>query len=75
MCNHGDTPSHGPSGQSRRGFLRNTALAGAGAAVVGIGGSALGESSASAAGVAKSSKIGTWNPSRGDDSSLLRMFC
>jgi len=40
MCNHGDTPSHGPSGQSRRGFLRNKAFAGAGAAVVGIGGSA-----------------------------------
>lgn len=62
MCNHGNTPSHEPSGQSRRGFLRNTALAGAGAAVVSIGGSALGGPSASAAGVAKSSKIGTWNP-------------
>lgn len=62
MCNHGDTPPDEPSGQSRRGFLRNTALAGAGAAAIGIGGSAFGGPSASAAGTAKSSKIGTWNP-------------
>jgi hypothetical protein len=74
MCNHGDTPSHGPSGRVDEVSCATTALAGAGAAV-GIGGSAVGEPSASAAGVAKSSKIGTWNPSRGDDSSLLRMFC
>jgi hypothetical protein len=56
------------NGLSRRGFLRSTALVGAGAVVVGIGQSALGEPSASAAPAAsavsatKGSKLGTWEP-------------
>ena len=50
-----DPSSPTPTGQSRRGFLRSTALAGAGAAAVG----ALGEKPALAAGPAKS---GLWRP-------------
>ena len=50
-----DPSSPTPTGQSRRGFLRSTALAGAGAAAVG----ALGEKPALAAGPAKA---GLWRP-------------
>jgi hypothetical protein len=62
MFNHDDTPANERSGRTRRDFLRNAALAGAGAAVVGVGGSALGESTASATDLPTSNKIGSWNP-------------
>jgi len=58
MCKN-ETESHEPSGQSRRGFLRNTALAGAGAAAVGIGGSVFDGSPASAA---PTNRTGAWRP-------------
>jgi hypothetical protein len=55
-----DSSSPTPTGQSRRGFLRSTALAGAGAAAVG----ALGEKPALAAGpeAAAPAKSGLWRP-------------
>ncbi|MEV0844637.1 LamG-like jellyroll fold domain-containing protein [Streptomyces sp. NPDC049954] len=66
MCTHDDTPSQTPDGQSRRGLLRNAALAAAGAAAVGVGGSALGASPAFAADAEKSGESGgrgrTWSP-------------
>ena len=60
-CKH-DIESAEPSGPSRRGFLRNTALAGAGAAAIGIGGSVVDGSSASAATAAPKTRAGTWKP-------------
>ncbi|MFF3468475.1 LamG-like jellyroll fold domain-containing protein [Streptomyces sp. NPDC002619] len=62
MSIHGDTPSHETTGQSRRGFLRNAALAGAGAATVGVGASALGGTPAFAADATVSGRTGTWRP-------------
>ncbi|MFJ9030437.1 LamG-like jellyroll fold domain-containing protein [Streptomyces sp. NPDC102274] len=61
MSIHDDNPSQEPTGQSRRGFLRNAALAG-GAAAVGVGPSPLGETPAFAADATKSGKTGTWRP-------------
>ncbi|QXE34588.1 Tat pathway signal sequence domain protein [Streptomyces sp. GMY02] len=60
-----DNQSQEPAGQSRRGFLRNTALAGAGTAVVGVGVAALGATPASATDVTNSGRTGrtgTWKP-------------
>jgi hypothetical protein len=71
MCNDSGNPSHGPAGQSRRGFLRNAALAGAGTAAIGVGASALAGTPASAADAGdtvqsgeagKAGKAGTWSP-------------
>ncbi|MEW2287278.1 LamG-like jellyroll fold domain-containing protein [Streptomyces sp. NPDC047841] len=62
MCTDADIPSHGPAGQSRRGFLRNATLAGAGAAAAGIGAPLLGEPAAYAADAAGSGGTGTWSP-------------
>ncbi|WP_225812748.1 LamG-like jellyroll fold domain-containing protein [Streptomyces spinosus] len=62
MCTHADTSSHEPAGQSRRGFLRNATLAGAGAAAAGIGAPLLGEPAAYAADAAGSGGTGTWSP-------------
>jgi hypothetical protein len=62
MCINGDISSQGPAGQCRRGFLRNAALAGAGAAAVSVGASALGITPAVAADATESGKIGTWSP-------------
>jgi hypothetical protein len=62
MCNNGDNPTQEPAGHSRRGFLRNTALAGAGAAVVGTGASVIGASPAFAADATKTAEVGKWNP-------------
>ena len=53
------------AGQSRRGFLRSTALAGAGAAAGGAGAAVLGATPASAAEGAEatgSTRTGTWRP-------------
>jgi hypothetical protein len=65
MCKHGDIPSQEPTGQNRRGFLRNAALAGAGTAVAGAGASMLGATPAQAAdqgGRPARRPAGTWNP-------------
>ncbi|WP_329375058.1 LamG-like jellyroll fold domain-containing protein [Streptomyces sp. NBC_01483] len=62
MCNNGDNPTQEPAGHSRRGFLRNAALAGAGAAVVGTGASVIGASPAFAADATKTAEVGKWNP-------------
>ncbi|MEW2522247.1 LamG-like jellyroll fold domain-containing protein [Actinacidiphila alni] len=73
MCTHGDSPSHDDegahSGRSRRGFLRNAALAGAGAAAVGVGAPMLAGAPAVAADastITNSSqshgRTGTWRP-------------
>jgi hypothetical protein len=62
MCNNGDNPTAEPTARNRRGFLRNAALAGAGAAVVGTGASVIGASPASAADATKTGRIGKWNP-------------
>ncbi|MFG2960655.1 LamG-like jellyroll fold domain-containing protein [Streptomyces sp. NPDC048291] len=50
------------SGQSRRGFLRSTALAGAGAAAAGTGAAVLGATPASAAEATGGARTGTWRP-------------
>lgn len=68
MSIHSDTPSQESAGHSRRGFLRNAALAGAGAAAAGVGASALGTTPAFAADAARSGRTGTWRP----DSTALR---
>src|SRR5215470_7352051 len=66
MCvdhGHGDSPSQTSAGSSRRGFLRNSALAGAGAAALGTVG--VGARSASAAELTSSGKpasTGSWDP-------------
>ncbi|MEU9155125.1 LamG-like jellyroll fold domain-containing protein [Streptomyces sp. NPDC048417] len=60
MSMQDDTPSQETTGQSRRGFLRNAALAGAGA--VTVGSSALGGTPAFAAGTSQSGRTGTWRP-------------
>jgi hypothetical protein len=69
MCAPGDRPSHEHGGQSRRGFLRNAALAGAGAAAAGVGATALGATPAAAAEGANLAqaarsgrKTGAWRP-------------
>ncbi|MCA1223653.1 LamG-like jellyroll fold domain-containing protein [Streptomyces sp. 8L] len=62
MSINDDTPSHESAGQNRRGFLRNAALAGAGAAAVGVGTSAFGGGPAFAADSATSGRAGTWRP-------------
>lgn len=59
---HGDNPSEMPTGQSRRGFLRNAALAGAGAAAGGVGASVLGGTPAFAAEVTRGGRTGSWSP-------------
>ncbi|MCI3241596.1 metallophosphoesterase [Streptomyces sp. 7R016] len=50
------------AGHSRRGFLRNAALAGAGTAALGVGTSALGATPAVAADAGKGGKVGPWRP-------------
>lgn len=62
MCNSADIPKAGPNGPSRRHFLRNTALAGAGAATAGFGGSAITGSHAAAATPSKNAPVGRWDP-------------
>ncbi|MFF5196962.1 Tat pathway signal sequence domain protein, partial [Streptomyces anthocyanicus] len=63
MCVDGETASHEPTGQGRRGFLRNAALAGAGAVAVGAGSSALGAAPAHAADASgRHGHVGRWNP-------------
>lgn len=62
MCKNGDNPTQEPAGHSRRGFLRNTALAGTGAAVVGTVASVIGASPAFAADATKTAEVGKWNP-------------
>ncbi|MGW4673578.1 LamG-like jellyroll fold domain-containing protein [Streptomyces sp. NPDC004324] len=62
MSNIDDNPSQEPTEQSRRGFLRNAALAGAGAAALGVGTSVVGGAPAFAAEDAKSGRTGTWRP-------------
>ncbi|WP_443064684.1 LamG-like jellyroll fold domain-containing protein [Streptomyces sp. NBC_00588] len=62
MCIHDDTPSEGMAGHSRRGFLRNAALAGAGTAALGVGTSALGATPAVAADAGKGGRVGPWRP-------------
>ena len=66
MCAPGDRPSHEHGRQSRRGFPRNAA--GAGAAAAGVGATALGAAPAAAAEgadsaeAARSGRTGTWRP-------------
>lgn len=65
MCTDGDNPTHDSAQHGRRGFLRNAALAGAGAAVAATGTPLLSASPASAAEAArpgKVGKVGKWNP-------------
>lgn len=62
MCVHDDHSSHEQDGQSRRGFLRNAALAGAGAAAAGAGVSAFAGTPAFAADVTRSGGTGSWSP-------------
>jgi hypothetical protein len=61
MSLHDDTPAENQTGRSRRGFLRNAALAGAGAAAVGVGAPLLAGTPAVAA-EAASGRTGTWRP-------------
>ncbi|MBM9510528.1 LamG-like jellyroll fold domain-containing protein [Actinacidiphila acididurans] len=61
MSTNGDNPSQETTGQSRRGFLRNAAIAGAGAAAV-VGVPALGATPAFAADDTKSGRTGSWSP-------------
>jgi hypothetical protein len=61
MSPHDDTPSQDQTGRSRRGFLRNAALAGAGAAAAGVGVPVLAGTPAAAA-EAASGRTGTWRP-------------
>ncbi|MFD1270961.1 hypothetical protein ACFQ51_00495 [Streptomyces kaempferi] len=62
MSNIDDNPSQEPTERSRRGFLRTAALASAGAATVGVGGTVVGGTPAFAADSAKSGRTGTWRP-------------
>ncbi|MEU1302063.1 LamG-like jellyroll fold domain-containing protein [Streptomyces shenzhenensis] len=62
MCTHSDQSSPDTAGHNRRGFLRNAALAGAGAAVVGATASPLGAAPAFAADTARTGKTGPWRP-------------
>ncbi|MHC3469467.1 LamG-like jellyroll fold domain-containing protein [Streptomyces sp. 7R007] len=62
MCTCADTPSEESTGWSRRGFLRDAALAGAGAAALGIGTSALAPASAVAADAGTRGRTGPWRP-------------
>ncbi|MFE5143114.1 LamG-like jellyroll fold domain-containing protein [Streptomyces fagopyri] len=62
MSNIDDNPSQEPTERSRRGFLRNAALAGAGAAALGVGAPLVGGTPAFAADAAKAGRTGTWRP-------------
>ncbi|NEB92772.1 LamG-like jellyroll fold domain-containing protein [Streptomyces bauhiniae] len=62
MCTDGDNPIHDSARHGRRGFLRNTALAGAGAAVAATGTPLMSASPAVAAEATRPSKVGKWNP-------------
>ncbi|MFF4121525.1 hypothetical protein ACFY0P_50185 [Streptomyces sp. NPDC001714] len=62
MSHRDDTPVQESAGQSRRGFLRSTAPAGAGAAAGGTGAAVLGATPASAAEATGSAEAGAWRP-------------
>lgn len=68
MSMQDETPSQDTAGHSRRGFLRNAALAGAGAGAATAGTAALGATPAFADSAAQSRGTGTWRP----DTTALR---